>query len=935
MRKLKALVTGVLLTTLAFSMLPVQSARADFTECAIGTVCVFKDVFNDAQAAWNNNTTNGVPGEYHEFNIGVWNTTAGTINNVTFRDTLPAGLTFTTGSIQFAGWSGSYNEADLFNGTGINVGSLTSGQSVQLAIRVSIDPLPAGVHNLTNSATVSWTGGSKSNSAQIVVTSTGLPAEEGDLLINEINHNPQADWSGGSSYALSNRTAIDADDEWIEVYVTEAGLDLTDSNWTLTIANNGGASSTTQLLATGTGYEYFGSGSVSNTAAGAYLLINNPLLDLNDTASIGIDFDSSAIDSMSYSGTPSGLLDETVGRNASSTDTGSNSDFSRNHATPGMVNDVRSATRYEAEIYMASGAGNEHGEDERIAAASRGLAVKLDSSVDLAGDTFSVISNAHQSAGAYRADLRIRTNDAILNDFDSKFADFVVAYPNGSGGYKETGFAIVGRDFSSNGTFQTLSIEFVKPATSGNNIYQMNFFPAAGVNVVVDYIEVTQISPSNALPQVFQAEDMHKKAGSVFNDGGTTVVLGNASEISGIPVHVAYGPYTAKFHTGLNSQQLEASFRLKFANVTGTGNDVIARIEVTNPTQGLNRETFLRASDVSGSYADYKLQFPTASEGSFQFRVMNFGNADIFFDSVTVNSLSGLPVWVYETENDFDLTNNGVIQDNAAASGGQEVVTTVAANDPGHIQMGPFTLDQTGTGEFYKATYRVRTTGTPSSSDIAALMIVREFDTARIIANGYIYANTLNSDYREFEVIFQSFSSGRNTYELYFNDVVDVISDSVTVEQLAANPDPREIQAESLYREGLNGDITEDALATNAIGHTTGLAVIAQDGVDDGKIIVYSNSQEMFAAGNYEAAFSLRKTGPGSSSAPVMYVEVFTPFNQIGYVEVSEADLSTGGYTDIVVPFNLGSSERIYYKIYFVGGTGNNILVDKITLDKV
>jgi uncharacterized repeat protein (TIGR01451 family) len=928
MPKFKKLALSLLAVLVLFPALAPQfRVAAGFGECGAATICFYKDVYDNAAKIWKTDSATAVPGDYINFNVGFSNSTGAPINNIVVKDTLPAGLAYTPVNMAIYGWSGAYTDTDLF-GSGISIGTLANNQSFQVVFMVRVSDLPAGTTTLTNTGSVTYTGGSKSNTADVVVTSTGPTA--GKVVVNEIDFQPRADWSAGGDYRLSGRTAIDNNDQWIEFFVKQNGLNLTTADWQLYI-QNGGSNSTTQLLAAGSGFQYVsGSGGTQgNTKNGDYLLINNPLQDLGSNGTVRISYLGTVMDEISYNTSNTGLLDETLGRNASSLDTDNTSDFSKNHGTPGRANTARVDNVYEGEIYMASDTATPRGADVFDGAASEGLGVQLDPALDINGNVLTISTPDHNAAGAYKATLRLKTTNANLNG-TAKFADFVVQYPDGLGGFKQTGFAIIGRDINTQNTYQDFTIEFRKPATTGNDIYTINFFTAPGTTVVIDKMSVVPFTPNNSLPITFEAENFHRKNGNVVNDGGTAGILGPKSEAPG---HIAYGPYTASFTSGLNSSQFKAQFSLRFANITGAADAPVARLDIFDPQQNISRETTLRVADVTGGYAGYDLQFPAAGEGSFEFRVYNFGAADIYFDKITITSLSGLATWVYESENDFEYPNGAQVVGNAGASGSQEVVSTTAGNAAGWMQRGPFSLDQTGTGKYYQADFKLRTDAVSASSNTAANLIVRNFDTGQVVANAYVYANTLTTSYQDYKVIFKSINSGRIVFEVYFTDEINLFSDFVTVSELAALPNPQVSQAELLFKR--NGTIAEDSLATNDIGHATGLAIKAEDGTNNNQVALYSDSQLIEQAGNYQATFYLRKTGPGSSSAPIIYLEVWDPFTNLSYQEVSEGAISNSAYTTFTLNFSTSGNERIYYKTFFVGGTGSSVLIDKVELNKL
>ncbi|KXK09732.1 MAG: hypothetical protein QY330_02690 [Candidatus Dojkabacteria bacterium] len=929
--KIKKTVTAIVISCLLLSLFPIQKTEATVGECVIGTVCAYKDVYDFQTSTYHPEIANGVELEQNIFRIGIWNTSGSPIHNVRVHDVLPSGLTYIPTTVVVAGYTGTYNDQDLFNGTGINFGTVANSGSIQLNFLVRVDDLPEGNYTLTNNATITWDGGSISDTASVYVEAQDPPVNEGILLVNEINHAPRADYSAGSSYALKNRTAVNADDQWIEVFIRQNGLDLSDSRWEMTITNNGGSTDTRNLLTIGSSYEYFGSGSVTNTVNGAYLLLANPYLEISNDAIISIKYNGITVDDMTVSGSNTGLLDETIGRNESSTDTNSNSDFSRNHGTPGRANEQRSQARYEAEIYIDSQAGNERGIDVIDAGASRGIAKKLEPAFDLAGNIMNVSSSAQNAAGYYKAILRLKAENADLNSSDH-FAEFNINYDNGTGGYHTIGYAIRGRDIVSNGVYQNFEIEFRKGPSTTNSVFELSFIPSAGTTVIVDYIEVAPFSPNNSLPRVYEAENMHFKTGYRADDAGTAVAFGPKSEANA-DSFMSFGPFTASHITGIGSGQFLATYRMRFANITGSASDLAVRIDVHNKATGIYRERFLRVADLSGSYKDFEISFPATGQGSIEFRVINLGAADIYFDKVTVTSTSSASI-SYEAESDFEYPIAPVATlINAGASGTQEVKADTAINAEGFLIRGPHAFDQTETSKYYEASFRLRTDSPASGNSLpAALLFIRNIDTGQILTSQIVHANTLVEDYRSFKLVFNSPIEGRLSYEVYFLRTTNVIADNVVVTELPGNPNPRVSQAEQLRRWNNNGSIVEDSKASNSIGHTSGYAVQALSGINNNQVVLFSDSQEVFPSGNYEAKFHVRGTLSGGSSQDIAYLEVWNEFGHLNYYPLKESELDTE-YGVFTVPFTKVSNGRIYFKVFYRGGLSNSMLIDKIEVN--
>lgn len=895
----------------------------------------------------------------------VYNTGTVNLTGITITCTPPTGFDFSNGytytRVHKRNADGSYNmyyakvptERLITTGLHINESevegfpagyALTPGLDVQVSYWSKVS-LKANT-TITNSC--SFTTSESVSGSQNYNLNVHYSPSASEVRINEVNTDPLKDWSTNGHNSYFNRGDINTDDEYIELYVNADGLNLADTNWQVSVNNVSSADFSGNLTA-GSAFEnvtYFGAGSIGNTQTGAYLLLGNPAgaNQIDDNVTITVSYLSNEVDRVvmggtgnTPSGTSTGPLDEVVGRDAASTDTNNDSaDFAKKYATPGRGNSDRVANVYEAEIYTVSATGNEHGVEIQDTSANDDRAVNLESGMDINGTVYEAQTNEHQAAGAYRAILRLKTLNATLTS-DAPIGEFNVAYPDGGGGFLSTGYAIRGLDVDANNVYQEYAIEFNKPATADMNKYQVGFFDN-GTNVVIDNITLYPITPNPTVPITYEGEDMMFKAGDEFNDGGTIVAFSSAAQGSPAGVHMAYGPYTANHTQLLGSVLFNAGFRIRFANSSAGTHDQVARIEVYNSQAGLLKQRDLLGGSISGSYVFYNLQFPSSGQGTVQFRVVNYGRADIYWDYVVVDNAPSQTTLVYESEIDFEHPNGAYYLDYPLASGLKEIYVTPGTHSEGYIQRGPHSLDFVGTGNYYQATFRLRSSSAFTSSDPAAYLLVRNIDTGDILANMEVPINTLRNDYRDYKLMFRSPDSGRLSYEVYYLDnsaLPDLYSDKVTVEEIA-EPDPKVFQVEAEHRFGNNGAIVEDALASNDIGHTTGLAVQATAVTDNGLVINFTNSQETHSAGGYDAVFYARRSTGATSGTNIALVEVWDETEGFkGYIEIRDTDLSDAGYTGFAVNFTKSGEGRVFYKVYFYGSPTVDFLLDRIELDVI
>lgn len=129
---------------------------------------------------------NAKPGETVDYLLQYKNTSkAAQQDEVTFRDTLPAGMTYdktqptTWGNAQHSAGVKAVTGENITNGTGINVGSYAAGANAWLIFSAKVaanDNLPTcGTNTLVNTGKVNTEGTSISDTANVVVTKECKP----------------------------------------------------------------------------------------------------------------------------------------------------------------------------------------------------------------------------------------------------------------------------------------------------------------------------------------------------------------------------------------------------------------------------------------------------------------------------------------------------------------------------------------------------------------------------------------------------------------------------------------------------------------------------------------------------------------------------------------------------------------------------------------
>lgn len=153
------------------------------------------------------------------------------------------------------------------------------------------------------------------------------------VVINEVITDPQQDWGASNFFDPSPGGSGDADDEWIELYITTDDLDLT--SWTIEM--NDGTDETGSLSAGGafnqSNYRSLTGGFLNKTKAGDYLILGDPASGMmNATGGLTVilkDGNGGTIDQVTiatgsgtgFSGSATGTTDESVARIPNGSDT--------------------------------------------------------------------------------------------------------------------------------------------------------------------------------------------------------------------------------------------------------------------------------------------------------------------------------------------------------------------------------------------------------------------------------------------------------------------------------------------------------------------------------------------------------------------------------------------------------------------------------------
>jgi|GEM_PF-6267141 len=779
----------------------------------------------------------------------------------------------------------------------------------------------------------------------------------GLVIINEVNTAPRADWNstrtGGENFdGRSGRGKVNQADEWVELYINQDGLDLTQDDWQIETTsasiignlrnydastNPSGAFNKVRYFAKGTG-----TGTIGNTKVGDYVLLGNLRAgaQLSDQVEITLRFSNAVQEQVSINGANTGLLDETQSRLPNAT-----GGFSGNHATPGRENKTRGVHVFEAEVYTRSSDIDPKSIDVYDTNASEGLAIKLVPGTDNSGEVFRIPDGAFQSDSYIQIKLRAKIKGAISAQLNSTtevpIGSFFAKYPNAKN--RVTGFWVMSaNDFSANNTYREYVVQLHKPNTSGfDNEYWFEFDPGTpgNINVFVDKITVEAFTP---VPErTYQAENYYTKAGSVISNEGRTVVFSDESDISLPWQSVSHYHFVAD---QLNGDAYRATWTLKINNVqVALDSSEVARLEIRNHFDDTVYHRKILKGEVTGSYQQFHIDFAANVVGSYQYRVITNtdntgGKANIYVDKVTLAETI-LPVTrTYEAEN-LQSWNGGSVEIDSAASNGQILAGRVASSSPGILQTGPYSLTESD-GQYYQACFYLQgPSATAVNTKVARIRVINKNGASNLLAEAIITEDMLQTTgYLPYCLTFKAMTSGVNVYQIYSYDVTDILSDKVVLTPLGANPTTKVYQAEGLYKNGgmLN---YSDTSASNDKGLSVGISTVGVNGSHDGKWLSLFGPFERQEAGTYDVTFRIRKAGGiGNTSSPIAVLRVVDESGTtLDEKIVLENDL-TGGFSFVTLAGISNPSEQmLHFRVFYYGGLSgitSDLSFDKVILEK-
>lgn len=238
----------------------------------------------------------------------------------------------------------------LYNASGNEVDRVQLGGAAGQA--------PSGVNSSAAAESISrYTNATDTDTDDVDFTQTiaslgSTNSPTGVVVINEVVTDPQQDWDANSFSGIVGSGTPTGSDEWIELYIADAGINLT--GWTMTIEDPA-PDFTNEIITTAGPFGdavYFssGGGTFERTAAGDYYVLGNATGDMTNSPTITLrNASGNIVDQVTLGGgageAPSGnatnISDESISRIPNATDTNADdADFAQAQATLGAENFV-------------------------------------------------------------------------------------------------------------------------------------------------------------------------------------------------------------------------------------------------------------------------------------------------------------------------------------------------------------------------------------------------------------------------------------------------------------------------------------------------------------------------------------------------------------------------------------------------------------------
>lgn len=364
-----------------------------------------------------------------------------------------------------------------------------------------------------------------------------------------------------------------------------------------------------------------------------------------------------------------------------------------------------------------------------------------------------------------------------------------------------------------------------------------------------------EILPHPGYSGIYEGGNYFSSIGEIKNDNsasnGTYLSAEMDQTTSG---YLFYGPYTDQQPTGM----YQTLFRLKTDN--NTIDAPVLRIDVNNNDgDGTWEYREIKGTDFANANAwqDFDLWWERTDEGSMEYRVWFYDNANIGFDNARVGKVDRL---IYEAE---DLRHNlgSQISDATASRGRAWMADTSSFNN--HMLFGPYSDLESG---FFEVRFIAKIDDNSSLDKVISL----DTNTIPISENSKekdIMANDFreNNKYQAFSLwLTQKVETNRIEYRVFYSGNTKITIDNIIVSQ----KDRVRYEAEDLS--GFSNNIFND------LGAGGGKIRTATTSNDSEGWMQFGPYCGELQEGAYRAVFKL-KTNTNTGEQPIAKIDVFNP----------------------------------------------------------
>ncbi len=497
----------------------------------------------------------------------------------------------------------------------------------------------------------------------------------GTVLINEVVTTPRTDWSTNNFDGTDGGSTVSNVDEWIELYISTSGLNLT--KWTLSITDSDGTFSG-DLTSNGAFdvVNYIGTGSFSNTSAGDYLILGDPdgANDLNedvyitlshpdgtliDDVEIGDNEEGDAVDDGAPNSNGSTVEDESIARFVNAVDTDVDAvDFIRVISTLGTENG-RSVVYVDAAAADDSGIGSMADPKQLI-----------QSAVDLvlSGGTVNVMEGSYVESISISKALTLNGANQGVGGNDSRGTESIIDASGVGISISSDNVIIDGFQLGSNASTSNVTNGIV--ATGSNISLVNNVVYANSLGISMENISSGTANIANNLVSMLAIEDATDPTnGSV---GISLNSISGSADLDLLNNHISNAA-TGIFAFGLNSS-IEAVIDGGAITSTTTGifptnTDLAGGFSPMALTiQNMTMSGFLNDADVGGTEAGVYV-FTTTSVDTDDDLTITMDNLDISGTGNAASNYAGIVIGDFPSATDgisIDATiTNSNIHDNS------------------------------------------------------------------------------------------------------------------------------------------------------------------------------------------------------------------------------------------------------------------------------